>query len=765
MKKFNLVRAFTLVALFLAQLSTLCFQSRGAAGDVDLSFDPGSGVNGTVNAVAVQPDGKVIIAGEFTTVRGLFRTNIARLNADGSGDSSFVPVPQYYQQPSYTDTYPVYSLFLQPDGKLLVGSEFHNDGLTRLNSDGSPDTNFNVNALAAISSFTGFLQPAPVYSIVVQVDGKIIYAANGIVLRLNSDGTLDNNFATIESVYVYRMASQSDGKVIISGYFLNTDTGPGYRLARLNTNGSFDSGFVWVTNSPSGSVVLQQDGKVLVSSVYFGAVYYPFARLNPNGTLDATNNVTGGEVNFMARAPNGKVLISGTTLLRLNSDGTVDAGFQQGPRGVRAIAFQTDGRMIIGGGFNIANGKRVARLSASGSVDGNFDPGEGIDRPVSSMAVQADGKILLGLGTPYAFVNGTNVVASLRLNIDGSLDRTFVSANFNPDFPHFPGFEEYWTRDFFAVQSDGKVFVGGGAAHYECDDVAGCVITSTLAFVYRVHANGSLDNTFDPITNGVVGVAVQPDGKVLFGGGGFSIQGTNCSGIARLNTNGTLDTSFNAGALTNFDLMTLQPDGKVLIADPFTNVNGASRNGMARLNSSGSLDSSFNPGIPTNSYVWKMAVQPDGKVLIVVASVNALTTRRVLRLNSDGSIDSTFNLGTLDSGITTNASVFAIATQLDGNVLIGGDFLAVDGIRRTYVARLYGDSFAVAPSLNIVRSNNFVIVSWPASATGYSLQESTNVSDTDSWVSAAQSTITNAGKVFVTIPSNVGNRFFRLKSQ
>src|SRR5688572_33126814 len=89
MKKSNLVRAFTLAALFLAQLSTLCFQSRGAAGDVDLSFDPGSGVNGPVQAVAVQPDGKMIIGGEFTTVKGLARTNLARLNADGSGDSSF----------------------------------------------------------------------------------------------------------------------------------------------------------------------------------------------------------------------------------------------------------------------------------------------------------------------------------------------------------------------------------------------------------------------------------------------------------------------------------------------------------------------------------------------------------------------------------------------------------------------------------------------------------------------------------------------------
>src|SRR5947208_2170517 len=91
MKKLYSVRTIILAGNLLLQLNTLCFHSRGAPGDVDLSFDPGSGVNGTVNAVALQPDGKVIIGGEFTTVKGLERFKVARLNADGSGDSSFNP--------------------------------------------------------------------------------------------------------------------------------------------------------------------------------------------------------------------------------------------------------------------------------------------------------------------------------------------------------------------------------------------------------------------------------------------------------------------------------------------------------------------------------------------------------------------------------------------------------------------------------------------------------------------------------------------------
>ena len=90
----------------------------------------------------VQPDGKVIIGGRFTTVKGLARTNLARLNADGSGDSTFTAAPP---------NAPVYSLALQPDGKVLVGSVYGvNFGLTRVNTDGSADTNFNANVYAAI---------------------------------------------------------------------------------------------------------------------------------------------------------------------------------------------------------------------------------------------------------------------------------------------------------------------------------------------------------------------------------------------------------------------------------------------------------------------------------------------------------------------------------------------------------------------------------------------------------------------------------------
>src|SRR5262245_26049358 len=128
-------RALSLLLL----VGALSNDSLAAPGDVDLSFDPGSGVNEAVSAFALQPDGKVIILEEFTTVKGLVRHGIARLNADGSADSSFNPGTEASENSS---------IAVQQDGKMLVGrsiwpttGSITNWGIFRLNSDKSPDTN------------------------------------------------------------------------------------------------------------------------------------------------------------------------------------------------------------------------------------------------------------------------------------------------------------------------------------------------------------------------------------------------------------------------------------------------------------------------------------------------------------------------------------------------------------------------------------------------------------------------------------------------
>ena len=126
MKRPYFVRTSILAGSLLLQLNTFCLESRGAVGDVDLSFDPGSGVNGPVNAVVLQSDGKLVIGGQFTTVRGLSRTNIARLNADGSLDGTFEADIGVRPGADSDDVEVISAMGLTPDGKLIIGESFRN---------------------------------------------------------------------------------------------------------------------------------------------------------------------------------------------------------------------------------------------------------------------------------------------------------------------------------------------------------------------------------------------------------------------------------------------------------------------------------------------------------------------------------------------------------------------------------------------------------------------------------------------------------------
>jgi uncharacterized delta-60 repeat protein len=224
-------------------------------------------------------------------------------------------------------------------------------------------------------------------------------------------------------------------------------------------------------------------------------------------------------------------------------------------------------------------------------------------------------------------------------------------------------------------------------------------------------AAGDLDLSFDTgsgINGAVRAVVVQADGKFLIGGGFNLVNGTSRDGVARLNANGTLDTSFNPGSgYVGVRAIALQPDGKVLIGD-FFNVSGSPRHRIARLNPNGSLDPSFNPGSGADAAVTAMTVQPDG------------------------------------------------------NILVAGNFLTVNGVPRPYIARLYGDY--AKPGLNMARSNSIVALSWPAAFGNFQLQQNTDVSVANGWSAVAASGSTNNGFISVTLPAIGSGKFFRLSS-
>jgi uncharacterized delta-60 repeat protein len=374
--------------------------------------------------------------------------------------------------------------------------------------------------------------------------------------------------------------------------------------------------------------------------------------------------------------------------------GDLDLSFNSAGTGanstVRTTAVQADGKIIFGGDFTSYNGtsrNKIARINADGSLDATFNPGTGADDGVYTTALQADGKILIGgYLTSY---NATSRNKIARLNADGSLDTSFN-----------PGTGAVSRVRTTAVQADGKIIIGGEFTSYN---------GTSRNYIARLNADGSLDATFNPGTganNFVSTTALQTDGKIIIGGDFTSYNGTPRNYIARLNTDGSLDTSFNPGTGANINFFTsaVQSDGKIIIGGNFTSYNGTSRNRIARLNTDGSLDATFNPGTGANHYVYTIALQADGKIIIGgwFTSYNGTTRNRIARLNADGGLDANFNPGT---GV--NDEVFTSAVKADGKIIIGGGFNTYNGTSRNYIASIYSNSCTTPPTPTITGATTF----------------------------------------------------------
>ncbi|ANF49948.1 hypothetical protein A0O34_05145 [Chryseobacterium glaciei] len=371
------------------------------------------------------------------------------------------------------------------------------------------------------------------------------------------------------------------------------------------------------------------------------------------------------------------------------TDGTLDTsfvigtGFNSSP--VTTI-IQTDGKILVGGSFSNYNGvdrNRIIRLNTDGSVDTSFIIGTGFNDTVYTIALQSDGKIVVGGNfTSYNDIAQNRIV---RLNIDGSIDTSFVMGD---------GFSTPGGMSFIetiAIQSDGKILAGGRFAKYN---------GTNQQNIARLNADGSADASFYPVNglrfdHDVNIIALQSDGKILAGGGFTSIYSTSRRYLARLNTNGTLDTSFNVGTGFGGSLsgsvvrsIAVQTDGKILMGGYFTTYKGITQNRIVRLNTTGSVDTSFAIGTGIdNFFVETIALQSDGKILLGggFTTYNGISQNRIIRLDTSGSIDTSFNIGT-----AFNNPVASISLQSDGKILVAGYFSSYKGLVQNQIARLNG---------------------------------------------------------------------------
>jgi uncharacterized delta-60 repeat protein len=693
-------------------------------GTLDQNFNTSAAIaNGTVSSVIVQPDGKIIIGGQFTIVGNVFNNvianRIARLNADGTRDNSFITNTGNGFNELLT------SMAIQPDGKIIVAGNFTNfNGVTtnriaRLNSNGSIDSDFTAN--------TGTAAGSTVNKLAIQSDGKIVIGGffttfNGTavnrIARLDSNGTLDtefiNNIGTGFDNVPFAIGIQSDGKIVIGGIFgsLNSISAP--RIIRLNTNGTRDTEFTnnigTGANATVQSLAIQSDGKIVIGgqfTTFNGVTVNRIARLNLDGTRDTSftaNTGSGfptGSVNSISIQSNGKIFLGGTfvsfdsigtgRIIRLFENGVLDP--IPGPSNrVNSIAIQPDGKILVVGQFKFFNSitvNRIVRLNLDGSIDTVFaaNIGTGANNNIGSVIVQLDGKILLSGN--FTNFNGVAINRIVRLNSDGTIDTAF-STNVGNGF-----LNNVFTMK---IQQDQKIIISGIDTTFN---------GATINRIVRLNTNGTRDTDFtNNLGTGLSGPAslilIQPDGKIILGGDFTTVNSTDCVRIVRLNLDGTLDTAFNANTGTGFNATvlagTIQPDGKIIVAGNFTNFNGVTRNRILRLNSDGTLDTVFstNVGAGANNTVDSVVIQPNNNIIVAgnFTNFNGFTVGRLVRLSSNGIRDIPFNtnifLGTGVSGISA-ASIYSVIIQPDQKIIIAGQFTSFGGKSNFNIARIGGE--------------------------------------------------------------------------
>ncbi len=349
---------------------------------------------------------------------------------------------------------------------------------------------------------------------------------------------------------------------------------------------------------------------------------------------------------------------------------------------VNAIARLADGKVLIGGTIDTGLGAgNIARLNANGSFDSSFLKGSGFNGVVSSLVVQADGKVLCG--GDFTSYNGRACNRLARLNSDGSLDSDFVTANGTglPSRAHV-----------IAIEASGKILVGGDFTTFDGAAAVGVVrLTSTGA---RDDANPVTVPFEASYATRVRGLLAQADGKIMVIGQFYGpANGSSFrSGIARLNADGTRDASFDpavglhaAGATNSLqqgEAIVRQPDGKYILAGGFTAYNRNSVSGVVRIYANGSYDSSF--VTPAFGFtVSLLHLQPSGNVL--VAGSFTSPTNRLAMLLPSGALNPGFSIGTGPDGFLAS-----IAADTDGSFWVGGNFFNYNGAKCRPIVKISG---------------------------------------------------------------------------
>lgn len=768
-----------IMAMVISILTGALTPNQVSALSANDGFNPGA--NGEVKTIALQSTGKILVGGSFTQLAGDTRNRIGRVNPDGSSDTGFNP----------NANGAVNVILVQPDDRILVGGSFtsiagatrHN--LARLNADGTIHSTFSHRT------------DAQVHAIALQADGKILVGGEFTqvlvgtssiydrlrLMRLNADGTMDNSFEPDFNGKVYAIAVQTDGRILVGGEFTTVNGQTREKIVRLNKDGSIDPTFSASTDWSVRAVAVQKDGKILLGGTFTtvnGTSRPGFARLYSHGAMDFTVNMDlGGTFKYvfsLAVQADGKVLLGGmfmtlktearTKIGRMNTDGTLDTDFNLSlglsDSRVNTIAVQPDGKILLGGTFTQSEGfvyNSIIRCYPDSSRDQALNVT--LDYKINAVAIQPAGQILVG--GDFTSLGGIDHFGIGRILPGGAVDHTFETSIVDPGYVYA-----------IVVQPDGKTLVGGDFSN---------INTTTRHNLGRLNAGGTLDYHFSIDVNGpVYAIALDPNGKIIIGGDFTQVGGTATENLARLNADGTVDTTFAtfdfSGEGDGVVYTVAYQNGKILVGGNFSQINGNWRNCLARVDSSGNVEA-YDPypddivrtilplsdgahliggdftklgefGVDqviksriakidakgdlvtsfegyANNNVYTMVEQDDGKIVVGGAFTslstpeNGFTRNYIGRFNADGTIDEGFNPG-------ANATVLGLAIQPDGKLIAVGEFTILAGSSRSYIGRLSIDQ---ATSQSLTVDTNGTMVTWLRSGPGPEFQRVTFEYSTD----------------------------------
>lgn len=692
----------------------------------------------------VQTDGKIIIAGNFTTVNGVSVNKIARLNSNGFLDSTF----NFANSTGLTNftIYGLHAVKISSSGKILVGGKVNISGkgdLFRLNSNGTLDNTFSSGVNAGNNTISH------VIDFEIDSSGKIVFmtrrdldglgtTVNDVVFNVGrrlANGANDTSFSIPNTFFsgnlipnwkLPKIRFQNDGKIVIKTYF-----SVGTSCWRLTSSGAVDTSFT-VPISLSEDFEVLNNGNFLLANVNGFSVY------NAAGTLLSSNvNEENIKLSKMFLQPSGEVIttiywevpppagINQTVhkgkLVVYDQSGNLIPTVQKGTyyAGKKIIQKSSNEILVLGNikwdggvknhfGIKLVNnqGQLVINPNLENFLNSNIDFNDDINY-IKNGWVQTDGKIILQkvkrFGSPG---NYYNEYAFIRINNDYSIDSSYNVFSFT---------DIYDGLSSIVLQPDNKLLLGfKGSFNGDADNK-----------VYRINEDGTYDYDFinnqSGLNDSVYSLKLQADGKILVAGrfdGFYSGTGntTVLNGIMRLNSDGTIDTTFISNFSTSFiTAIETQSDGKIIIGGDVYN-SGANSYFISRLNQNGMFDATFTNVNSQNDQMYhfltKIKIFPDDSIMVIddIKTNGSITSSTLIKLLNNGNVDSSFNTGIGFDGIIAD-----VLPQADGRLLVTGDFEKYNDVLCNGTVRLIGNYNSLSQSSIIEKSNsNFVLFPNPA---------------------------------------------------